>query len=118
MFAVFAFMQDQSFNHFENNTMKLSVNEAKLAGLRARNCTTIQQVLILKFAFGPEKFSAAFEKQATGTTHYEALRTSAWEAKLTNKQSCFLDHGSAIRGDALKSVRVCNSFFIHEKSKD
>ena len=60
--------------------MKLSVNVAKLAGLRARNCTTIQQVLILKFAFGPEKFSAAFEKQATGTTHYEALRTSAWEA--------------------------------------
>ena len=33
MFAMFAFMQDQSFNNFENNTMKLSVNEAKLAGL-------------------------------------------------------------------------------------
>ena len=40
----------------ENNTMNLSVNEAKLAGLWARNCATIQQVLILKFAFGPEKF--------------------------------------------------------------
>ena len=109
MFAVFAFMHDQSFNNFENNTMKLSVNEAKLAGLWARNCATIQQVLILKFAFGPEKFSAAFEKQATGTTHYEALRTSAWEARLiTNKQSRFVDHGSAIRGGALKCVRVCN----------
>ena len=35
--------------------MKLSVNEAKLTGLCARNCATIQQVLILKFAFGPEK---------------------------------------------------------------
>ena len=33
MFAVFAFMHDQSFNNFENNTMRLSVNEAKLAGL-------------------------------------------------------------------------------------
>ena len=36
--------------------MKLSINEAKLTGLWARNCTTIQQILILKFAFGPEKF--------------------------------------------------------------
>ena len=80
MFAMFAIMQDQSFNNFENNTVKLSVNETKLAGLWARNCATIQQVLILEFAFGPETFSAAFEKQATGT-HYEALRTTAWEAR-------------------------------------
>ena len=36
--------------------MKLSVNEALLIGLWARNCSTIQQGLILKFAFGPEKF--------------------------------------------------------------
>ena len=37
--------------------MKLSVNnEAKLTGLRARNCATIQKVWILKFAFGTEKF--------------------------------------------------------------
>ena len=36
--------------------MKLSVNEAILIGLWARNCSTIQQGLILKFAFGPEKF--------------------------------------------------------------
>ena len=36
--------------------MKLSFNEAKLTGLFARNCATIQQVLILKFVFGPEKF--------------------------------------------------------------
>ena len=31
------------------------MNEAELTGLRARNCATIQQVFILKFAFGPEK---------------------------------------------------------------
>ena len=39
--------------------MKLSVNEAKLSGLWARNCATIQQVLILKYAFGPEKLPGA-----------------------------------------------------------
>ena len=36
--------------------MKVSANEAKLAGLWATNGATIQQVWILKFAFGPEKF--------------------------------------------------------------
>ena len=35
--------------------MKVSVNKAKLNGLWARNCATIQQVFISKFAFGPEK---------------------------------------------------------------
>ena len=35
--------------------MKLSVNEAKLTGSCARNFSTIQQVLILKFAFGTER---------------------------------------------------------------
>ena len=34
--------------------MKLSVNEAKLTGLYARNCATIQQVLILKLPSGPK----------------------------------------------------------------
>ena len=47
--------QAQTLNNFENNTMKLSENEAILTGLWARNWATIQQVLILKFAFGPEK---------------------------------------------------------------
>ena len=37
--------------------MKLSVNKAKLTGLWARNCATIQLVLILKFTFAPEKLS-------------------------------------------------------------
>ena len=36
--------------------MKLSVNEAKLTSFWAWNCATIQQVVILIFAFGPEKF--------------------------------------------------------------
>ena len=50
------YIQDQSLNNFDNNVMKLSVNEAKLTGLWARNFATIQQVLILKFAFRSEKF--------------------------------------------------------------
>ena len=33
MSAVFTYIQDQSFNNFENDTMKVSVNEAKLTGL-------------------------------------------------------------------------------------
>ena len=52
----FVFIQYQSFNNFKNNKMKLSVIEEKLAGSWARNCATTQQVWILKFAFGIEKF--------------------------------------------------------------
>ena len=49
--------QDPRFNDFESfNTMNLSVNEAKLTGLWAWNCATIQQVVILIFAFEPKKF--------------------------------------------------------------
>ena len=48
-------IQDQIFNNFENDTMKVSVNEAKLTGLWARNCATIYLVLNSKFAFGLEK---------------------------------------------------------------
>ena len=36
--------------------MKLSVNDLKLTDLWVRNCATIRQVWMLKFAFGPEKF--------------------------------------------------------------
>ena len=49
-------IHDQSFNNFENDAIKLSVNKAKLAGLCARNCATIQQVLISNFSFGPVEF--------------------------------------------------------------
>ena len=37
-------IHDHSFNDFENDTMKISYNEAKLTGLWARNCATIQQL--------------------------------------------------------------------------
>ena len=40
--------------------MKLAVNE----GLWARNCATIQQVVVLKFAFGRKKFPGLPRKGA------------------------------------------------------
>ena len=55
MFDMFAFKITVSITCFENDALKLSVNEANFRGFRARNCATIEQVLILNFAFGPEK---------------------------------------------------------------
>ena len=46
--------------------MKLAVKEAKLTVLWARNCATVQQVLILKFAFGPEKLPQGLFKFVSG----------------------------------------------------
>ena len=51
-----------NFNNVESDTMKLSVNEAKLTGFWARNYATIQQVLILEFSFKPEKLLGLFKK--------------------------------------------------------
>ena len=42
--------QDQSFNNFENDVIKLTVNEAEMTGMWARNCVTIQQVDKLTFS--------------------------------------------------------------------
>ena len=44
------------FQNFENDTMRILVNEAKLTSLWARKRATIQQVLIFNFA-GPEKLT-------------------------------------------------------------
>ena len=48
------YIQDESFNYFENDKIKVQVNETKLTGLWARKCANIQQVLISKFPFDPE----------------------------------------------------------------
>ena len=66
-------IQDQKSNNFENNTMKLSVNETKLTGLWAKNCATIQQVVILKFAFGPENFPGLPRNRSLGLVHRAGL---------------------------------------------
>ena len=63
-------IQDQSLNSFENSTMKLAVNEAKLSVLWARNCATVQQVLILKFAFGPEKLPGLSGNEPQGLFNF------------------------------------------------
>ena len=55
VFAAFTFKMKVSII-LKSNKMKLSVNEAKLTGLWARNCATIQQVWILKFVFDPKSF--------------------------------------------------------------
>ena len=51
MFVAFAFEIKVSIK-FENKTMKLSLNKAKLTGLWASNCATYSTVL----NFWPEKF--------------------------------------------------------------
>ena len=59
-------IQDSSFNNSDNDTMKPSVNEAKLTGLSTRNCATITNVLILKFTFGPERFPGFSRNRSLG----------------------------------------------------
>ena len=50
--------------------MKLAVNEAKLTVLWARNCATVQQVLILTFAFGPEKLPGLSRNEPQGLFNF------------------------------------------------
>ena len=73
MFVVFC-IQDQGSNNFENDIIKLSVNKAKLIGLWAINCDTIQQVLIFKFALRPEEIFRPFEKRASEPNHRRRLK--------------------------------------------
>ena len=54
--------------------MKLSVNKAKLTGLWATNCATIQLVLILNFTFGPEKLSGLSRNGPQGRVAKNILR--------------------------------------------
>ena len=51
--------------------MKLSVNEAELTGLRARNCATIQQVLIIRFAFRSETLPGLSRNESL-VCHFDA----------------------------------------------
>ena len=52
MFAASAFKIKVSI------VLKLSVNEAKLTGLCARNCVTVQQVLLQNLPSGPKSYWA------------------------------------------------------------
>ena len=44
--------------------MKLSIKKAKLTGLWAMNCASVQEVLILKFPFGARTFSVPLSNGA------------------------------------------------------
>ena len=60
-------IQDQSFNNCENDTMKLSVNEAKLTGLCARNCASLcyySTGFDFKICLRARKATGPFEKWA------------------------------------------------------
>ena len=87
MLVLFAF-KNFSFNNFEKDTMKLSVNEAKFAGLWARNCATIQQVLILKFAFKvwTRKGTGPFGKRAPGNEVLSFSSVRLWDLQELVKQ--------------------------------
>ena len=61
------------------DVIKLSVNEAKLTGLCARNCANIQQVLTLKLAFGLKKFSGFSRNEP----HYHV-----WTEYLESEKEC------------------------------
>ena len=78
-------IQDQSFNNCENDTMKLSVSEAKLTGLYARNCATIQQVLILKLPSGPKSYRAY-----RGTGPSKTVANTSAKCYLSFCRSCVL----------------------------
>ena len=53
-------------NNFNSDAIKLEANEAKLTSLWARNCTTIQQVWIVKFAFGVKKILRLSRNRPSG----------------------------------------------------
>ena len=75
MFSMFAF---EIKVYFENDKMKLSVNKTKLTSLWARKWTTIQEVLILKFAFLPKKLLGLSGNEALERTISQEL---AWKKK-------------------------------------
>ena len=60
---------ERSINNVENDTMELSVNEAELAGLWARNFATIQQVLN---CLRVQKVTGPFKKLALGVFFKES----------------------------------------------
>ena len=69
--------------------MELSVNEAELAGLWARNFATIQQVFI---CLRVQKVTGPFEKQAPGDFFKESYRvlSLATTRRMMNDEWCVI----------------------------
>ena len=79
-YACHVCIQDQSFNI----SFKKLVNEEKLASLWARDFVTIQQIMISKFAFGPERLPSLSRNGPLVVTYgYAETRTmaSSWDGK-------------------------------------
>ena len=92
--------------------MKLSANEIKLNGLRARNCATIQRVLVLKICLRAQKVSGSFEKRAHGSlTAYQSTNPN----HCNNKQILvfFFPYPAA---PLLTSHQTCKSKLATNKS--
>ena len=83
--------------------MKLSVNKAKLACLWDTTCATIQQVLISKFAFPPEKLPAFRETGPRPPRTLPSLGNVIWTNKFHPAQLIRLGH---VVDNSLKRMMV------------
>ena len=90
-------IQNQSFNNSENDTKKLSVNEAKLTGLWEKNCATIHcqlVFLISNFGFGPEKLSPKETLNQIDSLWYHSYRNLSEWPICTMASFCYQDQNS------------------------
>ena len=74
-------IQDQGIDDFKNDHMKLPIDEAKLTGLWARNCTTVQQILIWNLPLGPKRYRAFRETRPLvlkEIAQNHRVRTQSW----------------------------------------
>ena len=76
-------IQDQSLNNFENNTIKLSVNEAILTGLWARNqlCyypTGFDFKICLRAQNGPLVYETIFSAHGLNCYYLQILKTTSY----------------------------------------
>ena len=86
-------IQDQTLNNSENNAMKLSENEAILTGLLARNCATIQQVLILKICLRGPKCFRVFRETGRWFTSLSSYcsQLMGWIMAIYNNNNLFIN---------------------------
>ena len=114
-----------SFNNSENDTMQLSLNEAKLTGLWARSCATIQQVLVLKIKLpsAPKSFWAFLESGPRFPTSWAQI--SKWLPKKTHRSKwslinkltpVFLCVGTQASGSTTTLTMLRRHFIINKRT--
>ena len=118
VFVCLVCIQDQGLDDLKNDQMKLSIDEAKLTGLWARNCAIIQQILIWNLPSGPKSYRAFRETRPwylkklhriTGFVHSLEFLKNSW-----NLPSNFPDPEKVWRME-VKSGKMVKSleFFFH-----